>query len=65
MPESCSLKRKPKTDNLVVINLTVTTGKLVALINALETHGTPVAQDLRNMLIQSVKNDDSLSPMLD
>ena len=48
-------KIKQVRDNVYELKLTVTKGKLLALVHALENYNTPVAQDLLSLLEETKK----------
>lgn len=55
--ESVTVFKNPKNDNLFDVKMTVTKGKVLALINALNKHseGSPVAADLLDMIVANTE----------
>ena len=63
--ESCKVKVKGNDQTkLVVINLNVSQGKLLTLMNALVSHGTPTALDLIAMLRNAAQNEPDIKHLV-
>ncbi len=60
-----SIKKKKNTDNTFLIKGELTSGKLLAIMNALEKHNTPVAQDVLFFLRQASKDTNGKSILED
>lgn len=49
MTEKVTIKRVPKTDNLIEVKMVVTRGKVLSILHALEASSSAVGYDVRNM----------------
>ena len=54
--ETVKLTKVKGEENLYRLDMKISKGKILAIVNALEFHGTPVANDLRFLILQESKD---------
>ena len=56
--EKVTISKNKKSENMLVINMTITTGKALAMVNALNEYSkkSQVAEDLKNMVVMSAQD---------
>ena len=55
--DSIEIKRARKTDNQFNVKMNITHGKLLALLEAVRKHNSPVGVDLHDLLLAAVDKD--------